>query len=271
MNDTDLPVSTTPRYPGTAPAADRPRCRCARCTSHASASPVVDWHCLWRCACAATATTATGIAHCIGGVAAAAPPVAAFYATATAVHAVAASVSGNGALLGLLRLEPVPDGRVCSLVVLYAAAYGIDSVSRNRTGRGLSAALLDASSRALRMAAVIATASCAIGSMAVHSSHFLSTVRWVGRYREAYKEGLLDGVALGATVAIVAATGVILFQAPCAVMTRLRHVLARAIDADMGSIESVEASHAPDRTLAIDPDNMSLPSCAGDADETQPA
>nr|UMO78564.1 hypothetical protein [Pandoravirus belohorizontensis] len=271
MNGADLLLPPAPHHPGTAPAADRPRCRCARCMSHASTSPVVDWRWVWRCACAATATTATGVAHCLGAMAVAAPHVAAFYATAKAVRAVAASVSGNGALLGLLRLEPLPDGRVCSLVALYAAAYGIDSISRNRSGRGLSTALLDASSRAMRMAAVIATASCAIGSMVVRSPHFFSTIRWVGRSMEAYKEGLLDGVALGATVAIVAATGVILFQAPCAIVTRLRHTLACAIDVDADSIESVEASCTSDRTLAVDQGNLPSPSCADDDDETRVA
>ncbi|BCU04002.1 hypothetical protein [Pandoravirus japonicus] len=275
MNATGLLLPTAPDYSGAAPAADRPRCRCARCTPHASTSPVVDWQCVWRCACVATAATAAGIAHCIGAMAAAAPHVAAFYATARAARAVAASVSGNGAMLGFLRLEPLPDGRVCSLAALYAATYAIDSISRNRVARGLSTALLDASSRAMRMAAVIATASCAIGSMAIRSSHFFSTVRWVGRSMEAYKEGLLDGVALGATVATVAVAGVVLFQAPCAVTARLRHILARAIDADMDSIESVEASRAPYHTPAVDQGGLPSPSrpddAGADGDETQPA
>ncbi|AJF97667.1 hypothetical protein TW95_gp0933 [Pandoravirus inopinatum] len=259
MNTNDLSIPTAPRYADAVPILNPSRCHCARCIHQTpTSSPILDWHRLGRTAQAVTTATAAGILQCVGAVAAAVPHVAAFYATAMAVRAATTFVSGDGLLLDLIRLEPLPNSRACSLAMLSAATYGVDVISRRRARRGLSTALIDTLSRAMRMAVVIATASCAVGSIVARSTDFCRFVQLPasGSHLKAYKEGLLDGVALGATVAIVAVGGTILFQSSSAIVTRLRRALARVIDTEP---DSAETQHTVEPACRTCPDGLETP------------
>ncbi|AGO84661.1 hypothetical protein psal_cds_703 [Pandoravirus salinus] len=240
MNAAESSIPVAHQHAGAAAVASEAHCRCAH---RAPSSPILDWHRLGCATQAAATTTAAGILKCAGAVAAAVPHVAAFYATAMAIRAIAASVSSDSVMLNIIRLEPFPKHRVCGLAALYATAYGIDTISQRRARRGLSTALVDTLSRAMRTGAVIATASCAMGSMIARSPSFLAGVRWCAGYLTAYKQGLLDGVALGATVAVATTVGVILFQSPSVLVARLRRAMASAIDTDL---DAAETHHAPD-------------------------
>lgn len=265
MNIADLPVPAAPRYADAAPADGGHPCRGGRCVSHAPTAPIIDWCRLGRTVRSATTATASGILQCAGCVAAAAPHVVAFYATALAVRTIAATISED--CLILVKMDPLSGGRVCTLAALSAAAYGVDVLGKRRASRGLSTALTGALSRVMRLGIVITVTSSVVGYTVVRFPTYVLGIRWSGNCLKAYNDGFLNGVALGATAAAVVAAGAILFHSGSPIVARLRHSLARTIDADTAALEPSGSHDTPARDPPAGSDCPPLPFLYTDADE----